>query len=860
MAEISFFDESDDDDIEATETGEVDYESWVRFGEWISTMLLWLRARFQVTDSAMSFLLMLISVMLKVTVSPLATIFPSTIYLLTKRHGLPTDIESLASVVCPNNECNKLYKLTDLVADGTENALSCECSDVRYGSRCGSKLLGSKQLSRGRIKVVPKKVYLFQPPSQWLKELFQSAEFRNLLQKRFERNGDDNSQEDAWDGYMWQKYQRDPVDNSELLCLKNNIAFMFNVDWVKPYKRSEYKIGLMYLSILNLPRSQRMLKKWTLVLGVIPGPGEPKIHINTFLEPLVNDLMKLWAGIAIPIDETMIHCRALLLCISCDLPALRKTTQFLSHKAIKGCNKCEFSADREVNDSGEETGRMSYFSRNNQFVGRTVETVLLQSREYSSAVNKTQAKRIAKANGVRYCELHRLPYFDPINMCVEDPMHALLLGLVKKETEMLLEQDTSAQNYNLAVPLNQRKEFQRRLKSIHVPSDCGRIPIGLEEKRGLDGFTAQQWLLFALIYARPAFYGLIPQRAYDCLQVLCKMAEICAKHKINANDINNLATYTMDHHKRFCALYGKWKISINNHMMLHLPETLKNFGPCHVFWCFAFERMNGILTDVPSSGRAPEKELLKRFLAYQRLALQDSNMYDEIRNRFGRDVESLKKVFGQVSESEEEVEHYKVGNQIQRINAEKYLSMKDITGCPFDNQCNVEALESNFPFKHILKGPVRKGKLMDAPLEAEVGKKLELLFEGRPLYVSPRIDKYGVCEVNGLRFDSVMNRTERSSYAMCFCAEERNPKPRKFYCKMQFFFIVHVTLEENQQLELPFAFVDWYRPMSEDKKSRLERVRKLFYKEDHLVGVHRLAQRVVIYQHDSFNYILSLPL
>ena len=28
----------------------------------------------------------------------------------------------------------------------------------------------------------------------------------------------------------------------------------------------------------------------------------------------------------------------------------------------------------------------------------------------------------------------------------------------------------------------------------------------------------------------------------------------------------------------------------------------------------------------------------------------------------------------------------------------------------------------------------------------------------------------------------IWNITERSSYAMCFCAEERNPKARKFYC------------------------------------------------------------------------------
>ena len=69
------------------------------------------------------------------------------------------------------------------------------------------------------------------------------------------------------------------------------------------------------------------------------------------------------------------------------------------------------------------------------------------------------------------------------------------------------------------------------------------------------------------------------------------------------------------------------------------------------------------------------------------------------------------KVFGQVSEGKEGVGHFKVGNQIQRINTEKFLPMQDTTGCPFDNQCNLEALESSFPSKNILNGPVQKGKL-----------------------------------------------------------------------------------------------------------------------------------------------------
>ena len=41
--------------------------------------------------------------------------------------------------------------------------------------------------------------------------------------------------------------------------------------------------------------------------------------------------------------------------------------------------------------------------------------------------------------------------------------------------------------------------------------------------------------------------------------------------------------------------YGRKKITPNLHLSLHLRECLDDFGPLYAFWCFSFERMNGIL-------------------------------------------------------------------------------------------------------------------------------------------------------------------------------------------------------------------------------------------------------------------------
>ena len=92
---------------------------------------------------------------------------------------------------------------------------------------------------------------------------------------------------------------------------------------------------------MNLPRKERFLQENVILVGVIPGPSEPSLHINTFLTPLVTELKQLWKGV--PLKNSFGHpvlTRAALLCCSCDIPAARKVCGFRGHRAKKGCSKC----------------------------------------------------------------------------------------------------------------------------------------------------------------------------------------------------------------------------------------------------------------------------------------------------------------------------------------------------------------------------------------------------------------------------------------------------------------------------------------------------------------------------------------
>lgn len=74
---------------------------------------------------------------------------------------------------------------------------------------------------------------------------------------------------------------------------------MLNIDWFKPCKHVEYSIGAIYLTIMNLPRNVRFKQENVLLVGLLPGPREPKRDINAFLDPLVQELLAFWNGAGI---------------------------------------------------------------------------------------------------------------------------------------------------------------------------------------------------------------------------------------------------------------------------------------------------------------------------------------------------------------------------------------------------------------------------------------------------------------------------------------------------------------------------------------------------------------------------------
>ena len=107
------------------------------------------------------------------------------------------------------------------------------------------------------------------------------------------------------------------------------------------------------------------------------------------------------------------------------------------------------------------------------------------------------------------------------------------------------------------------------------------------------------------------FAGLLPVSQYQCLCLLCEIVEIIIKPSLLQDDI---CTKLYQHHKLFEKVYGKWKVSVNYHLALHLPDVVADYGPLHGYWCFGYERMNGVLADIPNSNRNIEIRILNKII------------------------------------------------------------------------------------------------------------------------------------------------------------------------------------------------------------------------------------------------------
>ena len=820
--------------------------------KWICHILIKLKLSYNCSNTLFSLIISIINFILALIKHPLHLFFPKTLNDLMLISNLKVFNECEVMAVCPNVKCNCIYKLTEIVKIRNGEEVPAVCKNKLFAKPCRAELSYFKNLSFGRKKLVPFKKFPFLPPSKWISLFFKNRDFISLIKQRPEPSSD-GSLRDMWDGRSLRQFFKDTRgDNTPLLEDKNNLALLLYLDFFNPFTRAVHSSGVLCMTVLNLPRSVRYQKRWAMLIGIIPGPEEAQGHVNSFLKPIVDDLLNLYDGIeirSVVTQEESFTSRAVLLPVLGDIPASRKVSQYLSFKANKPCDKCHKTAKREPGTAGA-CGRMSFLTESIP-KRRNNEEVRIAMGRYKDAPSRHAADAIAKVSGVRYSELSRLPYFNTVDNFLVDPMHNLFLGLVEDIGNAIIVGD---ENF---IDANGRQAFQERMNAMRLPYDVGRLPRTMLNKMSGRGITAQQWKNFIITFARVCLWNELSEDAY---KMVCKLAEACEIvlcDPLYQDDIEHLEKLLQDHHQLYAKIFGEYSVSVNYHMILHLPEQILNWGPPTAWWCFPYERQIGELSDTLTSGKSVEQQIFNHFFLqhcadHLPMPVLPGTVSKELPAAIAPPLETKSSDctsdFYQATFLRRAAEHFFTG-EVSSIHTSEITP-----GDPFELVEKEEVSSSKWPV--VLLPPQRVNKRISFPFLQGLKAYFRRLYKDSFHLVEPRIDIFARCNVNGSTFSSQFNRTDRGSTILSYCVDRDDQGVERitpYFAQVTFFFKARVHFSDSGTIKrktFSLAFVEWYRFANQrhslDKASGLHALSGLFYKGDNVLNVRRLIRRVVL--------------
>ena len=96
---------------------------------------------------------------------------------------------------------------------------------------------------------------------------------------------------DIYDGALWKEFMT--VDGKGFLSAFRNYALQLNFDYFQPMtSRKDYSVGVFYLVILNIPRTERYKWENIIIFGIVPALSKEPKNLNPFMKPAIDDYIQ----------------------------------------------------------------------------------------------------------------------------------------------------------------------------------------------------------------------------------------------------------------------------------------------------------------------------------------------------------------------------------------------------------------------------------------------------------------------------------------------------------------------------------------------------------------------------------------
>ncbi len=227
---------------------------------------------------------------------------------------------------------------------------------------------------------------------------------------------------------------------------------------------------------------------------------------------------------------------------------------------------------------------------------RTHEGMLSDCEKMYSEATTLDMLRLLLATatlGYRWSPLHLLPYFNLIQCCAIDVMHAILEGILKTILAIYIKEDDTFAARAQGV-LDAMQQSGCVPTQYHLPANfMTRIPSAKSE----------EMLRFLNIFSVVVMRRVLPPAEaafWTSLQACCE--DVFLAHAVHVPRMKEVE-------EEFPKLITDWAkrrkdaiLPFNFHLCLHIVESIWDLGPTPETWCFRFEAMMGRVSKLTFSG------------------------------------------------------------------------------------------------------------------------------------------------------------------------------------------------------------------------------------------------------------------
>lgn len=213
-------------------------------------------------------------------------------------------------------------------------------------------------------------------------------------------------------------------------------------------------------------------------------------------------------------------------------------------------------------------------------------------------------------------------------------MHCVLLGMMKKILGLWLGTNNKTMPYYI-MKKNQII-LSSRIISIKPISEILRKPKSLFQK---GEFKANEFRSLLIFYLPLALSGLLDNKYVQHFRLLSYAMYTLSKKQIPLNEIEIANQQLNKFTREFQNMYGKTNVTMNLHLINHMPMSVRMLGPLWATSAYAYETNNGVVI----KGNTSKKDIVHQ-LAYKHVMKQTIKSSIESNDQFTLSGECVHKI------------------------------------------------------------------------------------------------------------------------------------------------------------------------------------------------------------------------